>query len=179
MPTFERTTLKLKEGHTWKCNPGYKICVLAQGALRFDVPREWVYEPSESSVKVYDVTPPDDNCRLEVSLLRHSQIDWSGLDLDGLILNSVGDKAGPDVMDIHRQQRPGVEIVWVETSSIENGKEARSRIAIARGVSAHALLTLDFWASDADRFTPVWDEIMRSIDMGFKVDDPTVGVRPV
>ncbi len=176
MATFERTTLKLKDGHTWKCSPGYKICVLAEGALRFDVPREWVYEPSEASVKVYDATPPDDNCRLEVSLLRHSQIDWSGLDLDGLIRNSTGAKADAD---IRRQQRPGVEIAWTESSSVENGKEACSRIAIVRGVNAHAVLTLDFWATDADRLAPVWDEIMRSIDLGLKVQDPTVGVRPV
>lgn len=38
MPTFERAKLKLKEDHTWRCSPGYKICVLAEGALRFDVP---------------------------------------------------------------------------------------------------------------------------------------------
>ena len=179
MPGFERTKLKLKEGHTWRCNPGYKICVLAEGALRFDVPLEWVTEPSAASVKLYDATPPDDNCRLEVSLLRHSQIDWSGLDLDTLILNSAGAKTGAEREDIHRQQRPGVELVWIERSSIENGKEARSRIAIVRGLNAHAVFTLDFWVSDADRLSPIWDEIMGSIDLGLKVEDPTVGVRPV
>lgn len=142
-------------------------------------PREWVSETSETSLKVYDLTPPDDNCRLEVSLLRHAQVDWSGLRLEELIRNSTGAKAGEENPDIHRQQRPGVEIAWVESSSIENGKEARSRLAIVRGVNAHAVFTLDFWASDADRFTPVWDEIMRSIDMGLNVDDPTVGVRSV
>ena len=179
MPGFQRTELKLKEGHTWRCSPGYKICVLAEGASRFDVPCEWVMEPSAESVKLYDAIPPDDNCRLEVSLLRHSQIDWSGLDLDTLVLNSAGGKAGAEREDIHRQQRPGVELVWIERSSIENGKEARSRIAIVRGLNAHAVFTLDFWASDADRLVPIWDEIMRSIDLGLKVDDPTVGIRPV
>ena len=179
MPGFQKTKLKLKEGHTWRCSPGYKICVLAEGALRFDVPREWVTEPSAASVKLYDATPPDDNCRLEVSLLRHSQIDWSGLDLETLIHNSAGGNADAERKDIHRQQRPGVALVWIERASIENGKAARSRIAIVRGLNAHAVFTLDFWASDADRLAPIWDEIMRSIDLGLQVDDPTVGVRPV
>jgi len=179
MERFEKTQLKLKEGHTWRCGPGYKICVLAEGALRFDVPRDWFSEPGETSLRIYDLTPPDDNCRLEVSLLRHAQIDWSGLSLDQLIRNSIGARTCDEDLDIHRQQRPGVEIAWVESSSMENGKQARSRLAIVRGVNAHALFTLDFWATDAARFTPVWDEIMRSIDMGLKVDDPTVGVRPV
>ncbi|HEV2424429.1 MAG TPA: hypothetical protein VGZ29_06350 [Terriglobia bacterium] len=177
MPAFESTRLKLKDGHTWRCSPGYKICVLAEGVLRFDVPREWVSGPGESSLKVYDLAPPDDNCRLDVSLLRHSQIDWSGLRLEQLIRNSIGARGGEN-LDIHRQ-RPGVEIAWVESSSVEDGREARSRLAIVRGLNAHAVFTLDFWASDAGRFTPVWDEIMRSIDMGLKVDDPTVGIRPV
>jgi hypothetical protein len=172
---FERTELKLKEGHTWKCSPGYKICVLAEGALRFDVPQDWIMQPGERSVKFYDVTPPDDNCRLEVSLLRHAQIDWSGLDLDQLIRHPTVAQAGEGIVDIHRQERPGVELVWVERVSVEDGKEARSRTAIVRGVNAHALLTLDFWATDADRLAPVWDEIMRSIDLGLKVKDPTAG----
>jgi hypothetical protein len=47
---FEKTVLELKEGHTWRCKPGYKIFVLGQGALRFDVPRDWVMQPEERSV---------------------------------------------------------------------------------------------------------------------------------
>ena len=179
MATFEVTELKLKEGHTWKCRPGYKICVLAEGALRFDVPQGWVMRPGERSVKLYDLAPPDDNCRLEVSLLRHSQIDWSGLDLDQLIRNSVGGEPGAQTQEVHHQQRPGVELAWVERVSVEDGKEARSRTAIVRGLNAHAVLTLDYWATDADRLAPVWDEIMRSLDLGLKVQDPTVGVRPM
>jgi hypothetical protein len=72
-----------------------------------------------------------------------------------------------------------VDLVWVEKPSVEEGKQARSRIAIVRGLNAHALLTLDFWAADAGRLAPVWDEIMRSIDLGFQVQDPTLGARPM
>ena len=87
MAEFHEAVLKLQEGHTWKCKPGYNIFVLDQGVLRFDVPADWVMELAETSVKFYDCRPPDDNCRLEVSLLRHPQIDWSLLPLDQLLRN--------------------------------------------------------------------------------------------
>jgi hypothetical protein len=181
MAEFEETVLKLKEGHTWTCKPGYKIFVLDRGALRFDVPLDWVMEIEEKSVKFYDRKPPDDNCRLEVSLLRHPQIDWTGLPLDQLLRNSAtinsGEKIRPE--DIHRQSRPGLDLVWVEKAFVDpqQGQPARSRIAIVRGSNCHALITLDFWDADAERVVPVWDEVIRSMDAGLKVQDPTVGER--
>ena len=181
MAKFGKTVLKLKDGHTWRCKPGWKIFVLDRGELRFDVPEDWVMMPEATSVKFYDRQPPDDNCCLEVSLLRHSQIDWSGLPLAQLLRGSVADRSGEDIgdEDVHRQSRPGADCVWVEKLFVDRheGKPARSRIAIVRGTNAHALLTLDFWEADAVRVVPVWDEVMQSLDMGLKVEDPTVGER--
>jgi hypothetical protein len=179
MAKFLETVLKLKDGHTWRCKPGWKICVLDRGALRFDVPQDWVMKADESSVKFCDRQPPDDSCCLEISLLHHSQMDWSGLPLDQLLRDSVADRSGEDIPreDMHRQSRPGVDCAWVEKLFVDpqEGKPARSRIALVRGTNAHALLTLDFWAADAERVLPVWDEVMRSLDMGLKVADPTLG----
>lgn len=183
MAKFEETVLKLKEGHTWKCKPGYKIFVLGQGALRFDVPLDWVVQPEERSVRLYDHQPPDDDCRLEVSLLRHSQIDWTGLPLDQLLRDAVRDKpraTGPETTaEIRRQSRPGVELVWTEKTFIDPqlGNPARTRVALVRGTNAHALITLDFWEADAGRVVPVWDEVLGSMDLGLQVQDPTIGER--
>jgi len=176
---FNETKLKLREGHTWRCKPGFKIFVLDRGELRFDVPEDWVMELGKTSVKFYDRQPPDDNCRLEVSLLRHPQIDFSQLPLDQLLRQAGGSNPGDDTrhQNVQLQSRPGIELAWVEkffTDSQEN-KPARSRIAVIRGITAHALVTLDFWEADAERVLPAWDEVMRSIDMGLKVQDPTVG----
>lgn len=176
---MEETVLKLKEGHTWKCKPGYKIFVLDRGALRLDVPLDWVMKMSEKSVKFYDRKPPDDECRLEVSLLRHPQMDWSGLSLDQLLRGSAGGTSSEETMleNIRRLSRPGVELVWLEKLFVDRQgqRPARSRIAIARGVSGHAVITLDFWEADAERVAPIWDEVTQSVDMGLKVQDPTVG----
>ena len=154
--------------------------MLGEGAFRFDLPRDWVMKVEERSLQFYDVEPPDDNCRLEISLLRHSQIDWTGLPLDQLIRGCAREKPGADDIppeEIRRQSRPGVELVWVEKpfSDPQEGKPARTRIAVVRGTQAHALLTLDFWDADAHRFATVWDEVMSSIDLGLKVSDPTAG----
>ena len=178
MPKYEETVLKLKDGHTWSCQPGYKIFVLDRGALRFDVPQNWVMEIGGRSVKFHDRQPPDDNCRLEVSLLAHSQIDWTGLPLDKLLRDAVRSPSEEvQQEEVRRHSRPGVELVWAEKVYVDpqESKPARSRIAIVRGTRAHALVTLDFWEADAERVVPVWDEVMRTIDMGLKVQDPTVG----
>jgi hypothetical protein len=179
MAEFEETVSRLKDGHTWKCKPGWKIFVLDRGALRFEVPEDWVVVPSETSVKLYDRRPPDDNFCLEVSLLRHAQINWNGLPLDDLLRSSVADRPGEAIRreDIHRESRPGVDCVWVEKLFIDpqEGKPARSRIMIVRGTNAHALVTLDFWEADAERVLPAWDELVRSVDLGLKIQDPRAG----
>jgi len=176
MAEFEATRLKLKDGHTWSSKPGYKIFVLDSGALRFDIPQDWVVEPGETSVRFYDRRPPDDNCRLEVSLLAHSQFDWKGLPLDQLLRDLVGGP-GEQIRDVRHASRPGVNIAWAEKVFIDpqENRPAHSRIAVVRGINAHALLTLDFWAADAKRVVPVWDEVVRSLDMGLKVRDPALG----
>jgi hypothetical protein len=183
MAEFEETVLNLKEGHTWKCKAGHKIFVLDRGALRFDVPEDWVMELGEKSVRFYDKQPPDDNCRLEVSLLRHSQIDWTGLPLDQLLRDSVARESAEEatVENLHRETRPGVELAWTEKLFIDpqQGQPARSRIAIVRAANCHALITLDFWEADATRVVPAWDEVMRTVDAGLKVQDPTVGEQPM
>jgi hypothetical protein len=38
---------------------------------------------------------------------------------------------------------------------------------------------LYFWAADSGRVIPVWGEVTGSIDLGLKVEDPTVGERPM
>lgn len=179
MPEFNETVLTLKEGHTWKCKPGYKIFVLDRGTLRFDIPENWVMELGDKSVRFFDKQPPDDNCRLEVSLLRHPLIDWTGLPLEKLLRDSLAGKSVHEAPlgGIHRETRPGVDLAWTETTFIDPqlGNPARSRIAIVRGNNGHALVTLDFWEADAEPVIPVWDEVVQSIDMGLKVKDPAMG----
>lgn len=72
MGKWKRQTLKLKENHGWRAKPGYKIFVADRGAVRFDIPQEWIMDPGKDSIKFHDRTPPDDDCLLQVSVLHLS-----------------------------------------------------------------------------------------------------------
>jgi hypothetical protein len=178
-PRWGKQTLKLKENHTWKAPPGYNVFVADRGAVRFNFPHGWVVVPASGCIELYDRQPPNDNCRLAVSYLRLPPIDWSGLPLAQLIATVVGG----DHRKILEQEevitvpRPDVEVAWTEIRFMDpqEHREALSRIAIARGRNLQALITCDFWVEDAARLWPIWDEVMRSVELGRYVDDPTKG----
>ena len=179
MAKWTKQALKLAEDHSWKAKPGHKIFVADHGAIRFDFPEEWVVDPGSDSVRFYDRQPPDDNCRLEVSLMRLPPIDWSGLPLSTLIQEVVnGDHrnlAGKG--DIHSVQRLDLELAWIEVIFMDpaEGREARSRLCLARGSNLQALITLDFWPEDTAQVSTVWDEVLRSLQLGGYIQDPTQG----
>ncbi|MBE9014483.1 hypothetical protein IQ250_30285, partial [Pseudanabaenaceae cyanobacterium LEGE 13415] len=66
-PEWIKETLEIDKNHGWQSKPGYKIFVAGRGAVRFDVPQDWHFEPDEKSFRFHDATPPNDDCRLEVS----------------------------------------------------------------------------------------------------------------
>ena len=180
MTEWQKETLRLKDKHGWQAKPGYKIFVVDQGALRFDIPKDWIVDLGTSSFKFYDRQPPDDNCTLEVSLIRLPPIDWSGLPLSQLILQSTTteDKCGRiRDADVRKVDRPDLEMVWAETTFIDPGQErkAHSRICLARGSNLQVLITLAFWADDVSWVSAVWEEVLRSLRLGLFVKDPTRG----
>jgi len=175
------STLRLKDNHTWKAPPGHKIVILDRGAARFNYPESWHVEPASDALKLYDVAPPDDNVRLSVSLIHHTpNIDWSELPLDALLqstLEKSPDDSAQPVTGVERIARKDVEIVWQEISwqdPVEH-REARSRVAVARGRTVHAILTLDVWPEDWPRVKAMWLEVMRSLELDRYVKDPTRG----
>lgn len=62
-----KETRELKEDHNWKSAPDHRIFVAGGGALRFDVPQEWFFEPNSESFRFFNAAPPNDDCRLEAS----------------------------------------------------------------------------------------------------------------
>ena len=72
-------------------------------ALRFEIPQEWLVEPSRKSIKFRDAEPPDDTMGLEVTIFYAGygmNIDWSSLPLHQLIKDVTSD-------DAPRPPRPG------------------------------------------------------------------------
>ena len=178
MQQWSKEVRRLKKNHGWKAKPGYKIFVADRGAVRFDFPGTWIMVPGTDSVKFHDRPPPRDDCLLQVSVMHlNPRIDWSGLPLPQLLEQVIRDDSRGAMSrgEIIHVQRPDLELAWTESRFIDPAerREACSRACLARGSNVQPLITMDFWPEHADRFGPVWDEVLRSLQLGQYVKDPT------
>lgn len=178
-PRWQKHALQLKAHHTWKAPAGYSVFVADRGAVRLNIPEGWVIVPAEDCIEIYDQPQPKDDCRLAVSYLRLPPLDWSALPMTELITTALTGDHRPILSrsDIHQSSRADLEVAWVEMRfrDPQTQREAYSRLAIARGANLQALITFDFWADDQIRLNPVWEEVLRSVELGRYVDDPTKG----
>ena len=169
--------LRLKENHTWKSRPGYSICVLDRGLVRFDYPGHWIVKPDESAVHLHDQQPSVESCDLGVSLFHLSAEEIGDLSLDEVLRASLGgDRTPYQESAVHRISRPGLEIVWLEQRYTDEQyqRDARFRVALARG-PALCLISMNYWANRAAGLERVWNEVLRTLVMGVPVADPTAG----
>jgi hypothetical protein len=169
--------LKLKSNHTWKSKPGYSICVLDRGAVRFDYPRTWKMEMAEGAVYLHDREPSIESCDLGVSPFHVSREMAAECPVDEFLMQSLGDGREPyQQSEIHRIKRGDLEIAWLEQRYIEKtqNRDARFRVAIARGELV-VLISMNYWANRAAGLERVWDEVLRTLQLGLHVTDPTAG----
>ena len=168
---------KLKEKHTWKSKPGYSICVLDRGLVRFDYPSHWKVEPSEGAVLLHDSEPSVESCDLGVSLFRVPPEMIAEVPMEQMLLDSLGaEREHYEQSEVRHVQRPDVEIVWLEQKYIEKDykRDARFRAALARGATL-CLITMNYWANRAAGLERVWTDVMQTLQMGIQVSDPTAG----
>jgi hypothetical protein len=174
-----KETLRLRADHTWKAQPGCKIFVLARGAVRFDYPEDWVVVPASDSIEIYDKEPPADDCRLAVSFLEIPTIDWSGLPLRYLVEQSNQRDHRPinHRSEILESRRGEMELAWREQRFVDPNeqREACSLFCLGRKGHVQALLTFDFWATDAERCLKVWSVVLKSLELDEPIADPTRG----
>jgi hypothetical protein len=175
---WEKQAYKLPENHGWRAKPGYQIFVAGRGDVRFDIPQGWIVEPDDVSVKLYDKKPPADDCRLEMSYLRlHPGVDWSGLPLSRLfseIIQRSGQRDELSRGEVQVVKRDGLELMWQEIRFLDPGenREACSRACLARGQNVQPFITMDYWPEHAEKFVPVWDEVLRSLTLGDYIANP-------
>jgi hypothetical protein len=175
-----KQTLELKPDHRWEAPSDYKIFVAGRGAVRFNVPQDWDFEPQENSFKFRDKKPPLDDCCLEVSYNLLPPNDWSLFPLKPT-LKKVMENDSRNVIEkgeVITVKRQTARIVWSEMKFIDTQAEPReafSRTCIGLGSNIQCLITFDFWADQAEQLTPVWDEVMRSLTIGLYIRDPLTG----
>jgi hypothetical protein len=174
-------SLRLKENHTWKAPDGFKVVVIDRGAVSFNIPQDWHVAKLEP-FELNDQPPPDDNARVSVSFWRlPPDIDWTGLPLAQMLSQATHDSHSDlktiSRSEILRSSRADLEIVWTSHLFMDpkEHREAYSRIAVSRGWDIQVLITFDFWADDLQKSIPIWDEIIRSLQLGRKIEDPTKG----
>jgi hypothetical protein len=177
---FDKQTLRLQKNHTWKAPDGYKIVVLERGAVSFNVPEGWFLAKLEP-VELYDREPPDDDARISVSYWRLPPgVDWTGLPLDAMLADATKDGTLQVLErgELVKSTRSDIELVWSEHHFMDpqENREAYSRVALARGFNIQVLITADFWVDDLAKLKPVWAEVLRSLQLGRVIADPTKGV---
>ena len=174
-----KETIDLKKDHNWKSAPGTRIFVAGRGALRFDVPQDWYFEPDEKSFRFLDKKPPNDDCRLEASFNLLPPADWTDFPLVPLLKKIVReDERNPiELGEVIKLNRQTARVVWTQFKFIDpqENREAYSRICIGLGSGVQCLITFDFWVDDAERLTPVWDTVMDTLVLGLFIRDPRTG----
>jgi hypothetical protein len=178
---YEKKILRLKKKHGWKSRPGYCVCVLGRGAIRFDFPCDWKVSTEEDAVRIRDREKPDDNCVLAVSRMFLPPVA-AAVPLAEMVRMTVEQDTERRFIDrkeaVETTREDGVEIAWQEAryrDEKQNNREYFSRLCIGRGSGIYCLITFDFWVDQAGQFEHVWDEALRSLTFALPVKDPTVG----
>ncbi|MBI1279628.1 MAG: hypothetical protein GC179_15985 [Anaerolineaceae bacterium] len=181
-PIPQPKRMQLKENHSWKAPAGFKIVVLDRGAVSFNIAEKWFVAKMEPTFEMHNAAPPDDDARLSVTFFRTQPgIDWSGLPADALLqrsLQGVADRETVGTSAITRMPRTDIEVVWAEqrfVDPVEKPREAFTRVTLARGFDIHAIISFDYWVDQAAQFRPVWNEMVRSLQIGRVIADPTRG----
>jgi hypothetical protein len=179
--TWQKQTLRMQDNHTWRAPDGYKIVVLDRGLVSFNIPRDWVVGEKTEPFEMYDRAEPDDNARLSVSYWRLPPgVDWTGLPLTKLLDDATKEEK-ENVLErgeIAKVDRDDLEMVWMEQrfQDTKEPREAFSRFTVARDWNVAVLFTIDYWVDDAQKMRPVWAEIVRSLQLGRYIEDPTKGI---
>lgn len=196
---WNKQVFNLPSNHGWTAKPGNKVVVLDRGALRFEIPQDWIAEPSRSSLKLMDDEFEDATMSLEVSVIyagvRGRRVDWNGLPLVELIKDVTSEKQ-PGFSSRRKSKKRkqdetkvvgpptavrmgNLEMAWVQTEFMDPGENrpAHSRIAVTRhhGASIHGLFTMSFWPEDIERAKSIWNDVLGTLKMGEHFESPLRG----
>ena len=169
--------LKLKANHTWKSQPGHSICVIDRGLVRFEYPSNWIVEPKDGAVHLYDRPPSVESCDLGVSIFHVPGEHVREMPLDDTLLAAlVGDREPYQQSEIRHISNFDTDVAWLEQRYVdtEYKRDARFRVALARG-PALCLISMNYWSSRAAGLERVWDEVLRTLAFGEQIADPTAG----
>lgn len=190
---WEMQEFNLPERHGWTAKPGNRIFVANQGAVRFEVPENWILElPKGSrSFQFFDGKPPNDDIRLDVRIMylaaTHPDVDWPSVPqwnqppiTDWLKKNVANDPRQPTrVGSPLTISVDGMTVTWLEMDFMDpvEKRPAHTRVcyALNTSVALLSIIAMDFWDDHADRARPVWNDILGTLKLGEYVESPFRG----
>ena len=180
---------ELPADHGWKCAPGHKIFVANRGDVRFEFPDGFVNTHDERAIKLHDKPPPDDDCRISVTIFPvppevGAQM-LKDLPLDKLLSDAarddVKDEDLPEGMKAEdrprRAEPPGhvtlgrrlnyeygwLQYAWHDDEDGNGGRIVQARTLMARTARVHMLITFEFYKDRAEAFEPVFDHLLKTL----------------
>src|SRR5262249_50745506 len=154
---WKRQRLRLKERHGWKAKPGYLICVIGRGAIRFDYPQGFHVDADEDSLKVRDQPHPHENCRFAISQM-HLPVELADQVPGRELVKGRMKDDDAEMMECKDRvvvpREDDIELAYIEYRHMaeEERRELTSRIAVGRGSGVYCLITYDVWSDDKDKF---------------------------
>lgn len=169
---------KLASDFKWDIPDGFKLLVVNRGDAVFNIPNTWVVTDMEPFT-VRDAAVPDDEMGILATLMPMPRgVDFSQLSLPDLLKQSAHDSGDKSTIrsDIFTSPRADLQMVWTEHRFMDKKekREAYSRYVLARRDHIHILITFVYWVSDVEIAMPVWDELVRSLQLGLVLQDPSV-----
>lgn len=180
MAKWEKTAYPVVKGHGWRAKEGNIAVSIGRGDMMFEVPREWILVPTETSIKAHEKQPPDDDIVLEASVIHAPPRDWSDLPLLFLLQGMLANQGNPvKPEDVIQVKRPAIQFAWTEYRQFheKEQREAIWRTCVVRGGYLHGLITYGFWPEALELANKVWKDVLDSLQIAQFFKDPAMGPR--
>ena len=176
-PGWQTQVVPLPASHNWKCSPGHLLLVADRGEVSFEYPDGWHVSPGDKGeIRIHDRPHPADECRIQLSIIRtpgYGAAAFKDLPLTELLRNALADEADragcpgwTRVSDVTTLERPGLRLVWAESSWLDREQGDRKvmcRQLIARAPMTHPFITFDYYEDRGDAFRPVWLHMVQTL----------------
>lgn len=183
---MDRQTFRLPDRHRWKAKEGNKIFVANKGDVRFEFPGGWVFDRTSGgegkSARFFDGHPPNDNIRLEVSVIHALDPRAFQAPLAEVLNSSVEDigencrRSEAFAMNLPRHDLALLDLEYIDP--VEK-RPAHSLFCLARGAGVHALISLDYWPEDSAVALAAWEDVLGSLRLGEYLEHPFFGPKAV
>ena len=179
---MNRQTFQLPERHRWKAKEGNQIFVANKGDVRFEFPGGWVLDETSGgegkSIRFFDGHAPNDNIRLEVSVIHVSDPRAFQAPLADVLNGSIAD-IGESCRrsDAFAMKLPDHDLALLDLAYIDpvEKRPAHSLFCLARGSGIHALISLDYWPEDSKKALSAWEDVLGSLRLGDYLEHPFFG----